>query len=119
MKTTLSILIIGALFAAPACAGSTADACKPDVEKFCPGVKPRGGAVNACLKQHEPDLSSACQQFRQTVKDKIDAFTQACGADIQAHCAGVQLGGRRILLCLRQHQDTLTPGCKDHLATSR
>ena len=119
MKTMLSILFVGALFTAPAHAGAAADACKPDVEKFCVGVKPGGGAVNACLKQHESDLSSACKQLRQTAKDKIDAFTQACGADIQTRCAGVPRGGGRILQCLKQHQDALPPACRDQLVSPR
>lgn len=36
-------------------------ACQPDVEKFCAGVAPGGGAVMQCLKQHASELSDACK----------------------------------------------------------
>lgn len=40
-----------------------------------------------------------------------DART-ACETDIQKLCAGVQPGGGRILVCLRQHKDQVSDGCK-------
>lgn len=119
MKITLSILFVAALFAAPVYAGTDAEACKPDVEKFCPEVTPGGGAVSACLKQHAADLSPACKQLLQTTKDKINSFAQACATDIKTHCTGVQPGGGRILQCLKQHHDALTPACKDQLTSAR
>jgi hypothetical protein len=118
MKITLSFLLIGALFAAPAFAGKNADACKPDIEKYCKDVKPGGGAMNDCLKQHASELSPACTQFRQTAKDKVDAFTQVCGTDIKTHCGGVHRGGGRIVQCLKQHENALTEACKGQLASS-
>ena len=39
-----------------------AKACKDDVEKFCGGLKPGGGNLVACLRQHEADLSPPCKQ---------------------------------------------------------
>jgi hypothetical protein len=36
---------------------------------------------------------------------------QACAPDIRAHCASVQRGGGRILACLRQNSDKLSPEC--------
>ena len=35
----------------------------------------------------------------------------ACETDIQNLCAGVQPGGGRILACLKQHKDQVSPGC--------
>jgi hypothetical protein len=40
-----------------------------------------------------------------------DART-ACAADVQKLCAGVPSGGGRILACLKQHKDEVSPGCK-------
>ena len=37
------------------------NACKADVEKLCPGVKPGSGQIAACLKQHESQVSAACK----------------------------------------------------------
>ena len=39
--------------------GSTA--CKADIEKFCQDVKPGGGAVMKCLKEHQAELSEPCK----------------------------------------------------------
>jgi hypothetical protein len=37
------------------------EACKPDVERLCPDVKPGGGRIRECLKTHEADLSDTCK----------------------------------------------------------
>lgn len=39
-----------------------AQACKPDIQKFCANVQPGGGRVAACLREHAADLSPACKQ---------------------------------------------------------
>ena len=38
--------------------------CKADREKFCKDVIPGKGAVKACMKQHEAELSDACKAAR-------------------------------------------------------
>lgn len=44
---------------------------------------------------------------------------QACQADIQKFCAGVQPGGGRIRACMAEHRDELSTACQDALATVR
>lgn len=39
----------------------------------------------------------------------------ACRADAEKFCADVQPGGGRILQCLRQHRNQLSPQCASHL----
>jgi hypothetical protein len=36
-------------------------ACKPDVDRLCPGIQSGGGRIVACLKQNEAQLSAACK----------------------------------------------------------
>lgn len=36
-------------------------ACADDVQAFCKGVQPGGGAVGQCLKEHQAELSSSCK----------------------------------------------------------
>ncbi len=36
----------------------------------------------------------------------------ACDADIQKLCGGIQPGGGRILACLKQNKDVVSPTCK-------
>jgi hypothetical protein len=45
------------------------------------------------------------------------ALRQACTSDFTAYCAGVQTGGGRAIACLRQHAATLSPACRQALAT--
>jgi hypothetical protein len=47
--------------AAPQRAGA-AQACKPDIQKFCASVQPGGGRIAACLKDHAADLSADCKK---------------------------------------------------------
>src|SRR5258708_20653178 len=51
-----------ALVAATAYAQAGSEPCKADFEKYCPGVKPGGGAVNAWVKEHASKFSPACKQ---------------------------------------------------------
>jgi hypothetical protein len=43
----------------------------------------------------------------------------ACQPDAQKLCAGVPRGGGRIIACLQQNQDQVSPACKDALAKVR
>jgi Golgi apparatus protein 1 len=38
-----------------------AEACRPDVERFCAVVEPGDGRVHTCLRQHYGQLSPACK----------------------------------------------------------
>ena len=44
---------------------------------------------------------------------------QACRTDYQALCSGVTPGQGRILACLVQHADALSPGCQQALQSAR
>jgi len=47
-----------------------AKACKGDIQKYCKGIKPGGGRLIFCLKDHEPDLSDACRTLLTKQYDK-------------------------------------------------
>ena len=40
------------------------------------------------------------------------AEREACMADFEKYCPGVQPGGGRVIECLSKHLDQLTPQCK-------
>ena len=49
---------------------------------------------------------------QQPSQSQIGAIRSACRADFQAHCAGVQPGGRDALACLQKNIAALSRGCQ-------
>ena len=50
---------------------------------------------------------------------KAQALKQACAADYNAMCSGVQPGGGRIIACLKQNADKLSPTCRQALGDAK
>jgi hypothetical protein len=105
-----------ALSAAPAQAQRGQGPCREDIQKFCAGVQPGGGRFRVCLQQHAADLTPTCQQHLQQMKARVAAWRQACESDVQKLCSGATPGRGGIVRCLREHQNDLSPACKDQLA---
>ena len=42
-----------------------------------------------------------------------------CRADAEKFCKGVSPGGGRIIRCMKEHENELSPACKDHIAKKR
>ena len=38
-------------------------ACRADIKKNCAGIKPGGGRIETCMKDHFADLSDACKEM--------------------------------------------------------
>jgi len=94
-------------------------ACRADVEKLCKGVRPGGGRIASCLKQHESELSPGCREAIAEAKEKVREFAEACKPDVETLCKGVQPGHGRIARCLKQHEAELSAECKAHHARER
>lgn len=45
--------------------------CAGDIENFCKGIKPGGGRVAKCLREHNKELSEQCRERCEIVKEKI------------------------------------------------
>jgi hypothetical protein len=44
---------------------------------------------------------------------------RACRADVQKLCKEVQPGGGRIAACMKQHEQELSPGCREQTAGAK
>lgn len=100
--------------AQPADAGS---ACRADVQKFCKDVKPGGGRVIQCLAQHESELSAPCRSRMAKGKQRVEEFAEACKSDAAKVCKDVQPGEGRVVRCLAERKDQLSPACRQKIET--
>lgn len=47
------------------------------------------------------------------------AAARACMPDVRALCSGVQRGEGRILACLQQNRERVSPACRNAMASAR
>lgn len=126
-RSCVKLLIASFAILAGACAGTAAAqsdergaaACRSDAEKFCKDVKPGGGRIITCLQQHESALSGACRESLEKgkkraaqAKERYEEFAEACKDDAPKVCKGVQPGEGRVLRCLVEKKDQLSPACR-------
>jgi hypothetical protein len=118
ITTAVTALLGVALFSYPGYS-ATPGACKEDAKRLCADVKPGGGRIRQCLKEHEADLSSACKenisQWKEKREEKREKAHEACKADIQKLCADVKPGEGRIHQCLKAHESELSAACKEKM----
>jgi hypothetical protein len=93
--------------------------CAEDVAKFCKDVQPGGGRMAQCLKTHENELSGSCKEHILKMKQRGREFHEACQDDVTKLCKDVKPGGGRIMHCLKEHKDELSPECKEKLPARR
>jgi hypothetical protein len=90
-------------------------ACREEIAQYCQGVKPGGGRILSCLKEHENDLSPACREKLAAVENLLKEAKQTCAADIGRFCKGIQPGGGRIAKCLKEHIEEVSPQCREKM----
>jgi hypothetical protein len=116
MKAWIPIAALGAALlmasAAEAAPSAMAKACAKDIKSVCADVKPGGGKLKACVKEHFSDLSTDCQ----IAIVKAAAVGRACKADAKKLCSDVKPGKGKIAECLQSHAADLSDGCKDAMA---
>jgi hypothetical protein len=91
---------------------STTDPCRTDVQQFCQDVKPGGGRIAACMKEHRQDLSQSCKSHITALEGKVRLFAKACKGDFQKYCKGVKPGEGRVMFCLKEHEADLSDSCR-------
>jgi hypothetical protein len=93
--------------------------CADDISKFCKDVKPGGGRIANCLKEHENDLSPACKKRTEEMMMRAKEVHKACADDIDKFCKDVQPGKGNIARCLREHKGELSPECREEFRKAR
>ncbi len=93
--------------------------CADDIAKFCKDVKPGGGRIESCLKEHQNDLSVSCKERMALAGKKRADVSEACSEDASKLCKDIKPGGGRIIRCLKEHSTDLSVKCKEALPQGR
>ncbi|PYN71202.1 MAG: hypothetical protein DMD93_00840 [Candidatus Rokuibacteriota bacterium] len=112
-RLTLGALVIGVVLL-PGIARS-ATPCAADIEKFCAKVPIGGGRIQACLKEHEKELSPECAARHENLEKEMGRLVAICRYDISRFCWAVSPGHGRVARCLERHRSDLSPVCNDQL----
>jgi hypothetical protein len=78
-------------------------ACRADVEKWCPGVPPGGGRLATCLRENQSRLADPCAAQLGKV--------EACATAVRKQCPGAE-GEAALKACAREHRLALAPACR-------
>jgi hypothetical protein len=116
------LLVIGGLFLMSAAQAEEKEhpgACRADVQKLCKDVQPGGGRIAMCMKQHESELSPGCREKIAEAREEGKELADACKADAETLCKGVQHGQGRIMRCLAEHNDKLSGACRAKVAEAQ
>jgi hypothetical protein len=98
------------------------EGCESELGQYCAGVTPGEGRMLACLYAYGDRLSGQCEfalyDAAARLERAIDAITYVaseCRAELETHCANVEVGEGRVAQCLKDHASELSPGCKQAL----
>ena len=82
-------------------------ACGADLERNCKGVKPGGGAIQACMANNRANVSDNCIATVDIVYTLLEERAQAqaaapelCANDARRRCPEFRPGNARVLNCL-------------------
>lgn len=139
MQTIGGLLALGVLaMAAPAIAQTPAqdvtaamqgelgarvrDGCSSELTQYCAEVTPGEGRLLACLYAHGDKLSGTCELALYDAAARLERaistityVASECRAELETHCADVEVGEGRVAQCLKDHASDLSPGCNQAL----
>lgn len=94
--------------------------CLEDFNKFCADVERGGGRLGMqCLKQHGNELSQGCKDHLQAARVQVVEVRNACQADMEQFCPGIEPGQGLLRQCIRKHWSEMSPGCQAELSKLR
>ena len=93
--------------------------CAEDAAKYCKDVQPGQGRMAQCLKEHENELSAACKEHIVQRKQRGRGGAEAGQDDGQKFCKKGPPGRGGIYRCLKEHENELSPTCREKLPEGR
>jgi hypothetical protein len=82
------------------------------------GAAPTSGAAATATPGAAATTAPATMALRRMrPREELFVLRSACGGDVRTLCGGVPPGGGRIVQCLAQNATSLSPACKDVLAS--
>jgi len=91
-------------------------ACSEEIAQYCKGVKPGGGRLLVCLKEHEKDLMPSCREKIAEIEKRLEEAKQICAVDTEKFCKGIQPGEGRMAKCLNEHIQEISPACREKVS---
>jgi Cysteine rich repeat len=96
--------------------------CNTELARFCAEVTPGEARLLACLYAHGDKLSGQCDHALYNAAARLERAISAityvvseCRAELETHCAKVEVGEGRVAQCLKDHASELGPGCDQAL----
>jgi hypothetical protein len=100
------------------------EGCNSELTQHCAEVTPGEGRLLACLYAHGDKLSGQCEYALYNAAARLERAIGAvtyvaneCRAELETHCAEVEVGEGRVAQCLKDHGSQLSPECDEALTT--
>ena len=97
---------------------SVTNACATEIENHCSDVVPGDGRLLACAYAHSDKLSGQCEYALYDAAVQLERMISAmsylvneCIDDVDRLCAGVKEGDGRLLACLEENAEEVSPRC--------
>jgi hypothetical protein len=115
MRAWMALLVASLAITLGAKQTAAQSVCAEDIRRLCQNVPVGGGRVQACLQQHQAELSDACRKKLDELGAEVKSLAVVCRWDIGRLCSGVSPGGGRVLNCLRRNESNLSRECAKQL----
>ena len=86
--------------------------CAKDVQTLCPGIEPGDGRIAKCMRENKDKLSAECKAQKEKMKAAFKEVKEACQDDVEKFCGEMKPGRGRIMKCMKEHKEQLSPACK-------
>lgn len=121
MKSSLTVFaklfLVGSFLMSVSAFAEGKKACKADMEKFCANVERGEGRIAKCMKEHKDELSPACKEQIEHMREKIKEVKAACQDDMAKLCPGKK--AKEMRSCMKEHKEQLSEGCKAEFKNRR